>query len=79
MTPPALRIATTAINPELTSPAGPVWLPLRTAHVGGQVALSALDAALDYGAEQERALEQTAQPQGRMTSATSTKRTRPSP
>jgi Replication-relaxation len=63
---PGLRIATTAINPEDTSPAGHVWLPLRTAQVGGQVALSRLDAALpdpwrDYRAEQERARQQAAQ------------------
>ena len=44
---PAMRIATTAINPEHTSPAGPVWLPLgRVGDSVGQVALSALDAAL---------------------------------
>jgi hypothetical protein len=44
---PALRIATTAIDPKHTSPAGPVWLPLRrTGDTSGQVALCALDAAL---------------------------------
>lgn len=43
---PALRIATTAINPAQTSPAGSVWLPLTTAHPTGQVPLSALDTAL---------------------------------
>ena len=41
-----MRIATAAIDPEQTSPAGPVWLPLATWHTAGQVALSALDAAL---------------------------------
>jgi hypothetical protein len=41
-----LRIATAAIDPEQTSPAGPVWLPLAAWHTTGQVALSALDAAL---------------------------------
>lgn len=43
---PGLRIATTAIDPEHTSPAGPVWLPLPGAHTSGQVALSALDTAI---------------------------------
>jgi Replication-relaxation len=43
---PALRIATTAINPAQTSPAGSVWLPLATAHPTGQLPLSALDTAL---------------------------------
>lgn len=63
----ALRIATTAINPEHTSPAGPVWLPLgRVGDSGGQVALPALDAALpdpwaQYRAEQEQARQQAAQ------------------
>jgi hypothetical protein len=41
-----LRIATTAINPCITSPARPVWLPL-TGHQGRQVRLIDLDAALD--------------------------------
>lgn len=41
----AVRIATTAIDPHLTSPAGPVWLPL-SGHVGRQVRLIDLDAAL---------------------------------
>jgi Replication-relaxation len=63
---PALRIATAAIDPQQTSPAGAVWLPLRSAHAGGQVALSALGTALPdpwrhYRAEQERAREQAAQ------------------
>jgi len=39
-----LRIATAAIDPRVTSPAGPVWLPL--GHASGQVQLAALDAAL---------------------------------
>jgi hypothetical protein len=53
----ALRIATTATNPEETSPAGPVWLPLspRGADSGGRVALSALDAALPDPWAQPRA------------------------
>jgi hypothetical protein len=64
---PALRIATTAIDPQQTSPAGPVWLPLRSAHAAGQVALCALDAALpdpwhDYRAAQDRARQQATQP-----------------
>jgi Replication-relaxation len=41
----ALRIATTAIDPRVTSPAGPVWLPL-LGHTGGQVRLIDLDLAL---------------------------------
>ena len=41
----ALRIATTAIDPRITSPAGPVWLPL-LGHTGGQVRLIDLDLAL---------------------------------
>jgi hypothetical protein len=41
----ALRIATTAIEPRVTSPAGPVWLPL-FGHTGGQVRLIDLDLAL---------------------------------
>jgi hypothetical protein len=68
-----LRIATTAINPCVTSPAGPVWLPL-TGHQGRQVRLVDLDAALpdpwqDYrarrawerreAAEREQALHRT--------------------
>jgi hypothetical protein len=62
----ALRIATTAIDPQQTSPAGAVWLPLPDSHTGGQVALSALDTALPdpwrhYRAEQERAREQAVQ------------------
>jgi Replication-relaxation len=41
----AVRIATTAIDPYLTSPAGPVWLPL-SGHQGRQARLIDLDAAL---------------------------------
>ena len=41
----ALRIATTAIDPRVTSPAGPVWLPL-LGHTGGQVRLIDLELAL---------------------------------
>jgi hypothetical protein len=55
---PALRIATTATSPEHTSPAGPVWLPLATAHTTGQVALSALDTALPDPWAQHRAHRQ---------------------
>jgi len=40
-----LRIATTALDPRTTSPAGPVWLPL-PGHTGGQVRLIDLDLAL---------------------------------
>jgi hypothetical protein len=54
----AVRIATTAIDPYATSPAGPVWLPL-SGHQGGQVRLIDLDAALpdpwqDYRARRAR-------------------------
>jgi len=42
----ALRIATTAIDPRVTSPAGPVWLPL-TGQSGGQVRLIDLAALPD--------------------------------
>jgi hypothetical protein len=54
-----LRIATTALDPRTTSPAGPVWLPL-PGHTGGQVRLIDLDQALpdpwqDY--RQQRAHE----------------------
>jgi hypothetical protein len=52
-----LRIATAAIDPRVTSPAGPVWLPLHGS--GGQVRLIDLDAALpdpwqDYRAQRAR-------------------------
>jgi len=66
---PALRIATSGLNPEQTSPARSVWLPLRRADgMIGQVALSALDAALpdpwhQYRAEQEQARQQAVQAQ----------------
>ena len=42
----SVRIATTAIDPSVTSPAGPVWLPL-PARVPGQVRLAALGALPD--------------------------------
>jgi len=53
-----LRIATAALDPRLTSPAGPVWLPL--GHLSGQVRLIDLEQALpdpwlDY--RQQRARE----------------------
>jgi hypothetical protein len=41
----SVRIATTAIDPSVTSPAGPVWFPL-LAREPGQVRLAALDAGL---------------------------------
>jgi Replication-relaxation len=41
----SVRIATTAIDPRVTSPAGPAWLPL-TGHAAGQMRLAALDGAL---------------------------------
>ncbi len=52
-----LRIATTAIHPPVTSPAGPVWLPLHG--TAGQMPLIDLDAALpdpwqDYRAQRAR-------------------------
>jgi Replication-relaxation len=58
----ALRIATTAINPQETSPARPVWLPLQDRWAEGRVALCALDTAIpdpwrNYRAEQERERE----------------------
>ncbi len=40
-----LRIATAALDPRLTSPAGPVWLPL-TGPAGGPVRLADLEQAL---------------------------------
>jgi hypothetical protein len=54
----AVRIATAAIDPYVTSPAGPVWLPL-SGHQGRQVRLVDLDAALpdpwqDYRARRAR-------------------------
>lgn len=42
---PALRIATAAVDPRLTSPAGPVWLPLLTS-TESQVPLMDLDDAI---------------------------------
>ncbi|MGO8956304.1 MAG: replication-relaxation family protein [Streptosporangiaceae bacterium] len=61
-----LRIATTAINPQETSPAGPVWLPLLAGWPGGRVALCALDTAIpdpwqNYRAERERQRERAEQ------------------
>jgi hypothetical protein len=58
----SVRIATTAIDPGVTSPAGPVWLPLLNREPG-QLRLAALDAALpdpwqqyrDQRAREERA------------------------
>jgi len=41
----ALRIATAALDPSVTSPAGPAWLPL-PGHPGGPVRLAGLDPAL---------------------------------
>jgi hypothetical protein len=41
----ALRVATTALDPQVTCPAGPVWLPLTGGH-SGQVRLIDLDAAM---------------------------------
>jgi hypothetical protein len=40
-----LRIATAALDPRVTSPAGPAWLPL-PGHPGGQVRLAGLEQAL---------------------------------
>jgi hypothetical protein len=40
----SLRIATTALDPETTSPAGRVWLPLHASEATPQVELSALEA-----------------------------------
>jgi Replication-relaxation len=61
----AVRIATTAIDPHLTSPAGPVWLPL-SGHQGRQVRLIDLDAALpdpwqDYRAQRARERREAAE------------------
>src|SRR5579859_7808208 len=42
---PALRVATAALDPRVTCPAGAVWLPLRETHAG-QVRLTGLDAAM---------------------------------
>jgi hypothetical protein len=62
---PALRIATAAIDPRLTSPAGPVWLPLLT-RTGQQVRLADLDDAvpdpwLAYRHEQARKRREVAE------------------
>lgn len=61
----ALRIATTAIDPRVTSPAGPVWLPL-LGHTGGQVRLIDLDLALpdawqDYREQRARERREAAE------------------
>jgi hypothetical protein len=61
----AVRIATAAIDPYATSPAGPVWLPL-TGHHGRQVRLIDLDAALpdpwlSYRQEQARKRREVAE------------------
>jgi hypothetical protein len=58
MAAPALRIATAAIDRHLTSPAGPVWLPLLT-RTGHEMRLADLDDAipdpwLAYRQEQAR-------------------------
>jgi hypothetical protein len=62
---PALRIATAAIDPRLTGPAGPVWLPLLT-HTGRQVHLADLDDTipdpwLAYRQEQARKRREVAE------------------
>ena len=55
----SVRIATTAIDPSVTSPAGPVWLPL-LARGPGQVRLAALDTLPDPWQQyrEQRAREQ---------------------
>ena len=63
----ALRIATTALDPQHASPAGPVWLPLLPGWAGGPVTMCALDAALPdpwgvYRGQQAREREQAAHP-----------------
>jgi hypothetical protein len=55
---PALRIATAALDPQVTCPAGSVWLPVAGTH-SGQVRLAGLDAAMpdpwrDYREDQAR-------------------------
>jgi hypothetical protein len=62
---PALRIATAAIDPRLTCPARPVWLPLLT-RTGYQVRLADLDDAvpdpwLRYRQEQARKRREAAE------------------
>ena len=61
----AVRIATAAIDPYVTSPAGPVWLPL-TGHQGRQVRLIDLGQALpdpwqDYRARRARECREAAE------------------
>ena len=62
---PGLRIATTAIDPQNASPAGPAWMPLTPGWPEGRVPLCALDAAIPdpwnrYRARQELARQQAA-------------------
>ena len=59
-----LRIATAALDPRLTSPAGPAWLPL-SGHTGGPVRLIDLDLVLpdpwqDYREQRARERRQAA-------------------
>jgi Replication-relaxation len=61
----AVRIATTAIDPYATSPAGPLWLPL-SGHTGRQVRLVDLGQALpdpwqDYRAQRARESREAAE------------------
>jgi len=61
----AVRIATTALNPYLTSPAGSAWLPL-SGHQGRHVRLIDLDAVLpdpwrDYRAQRARERREAAE------------------
>ena len=60
-----LRIATTAVDPRITSPAGPVWLPL-LGHTAGQVRLIDLGLTLpdpwqDYRERQARERREAAE------------------
>jgi len=61
----SLRIATAAIDPRITSPAEPIWLPL-LGHTGSQVRLIDLDLALpdpwqDYRERRTRERRQAAE------------------
>ena len=72
----AVRIATAAIDPYVTSPAGPVWLPL-SGHPGGQVRLIDLDAALpdpwqDYRQQRARERREAAEREKRCNATTRT-------